>query len=338
MRNLSIEYLRVLFMALIVLLHLMQFGYGESDIIASTSTDSYSQIVLMMLGKLGVPGFIFITGYYGVKLSGKRLATLWVQTSFYAILSTLLLLLLFDKPISKGVVFSFLPLAGGYWFIEDYIILMLFSPLLNDGLKRISKRQLKFIVVALIVVIYGILWSKGRNSAMSLLLFFSIYVAGRYCALYPNKLFQRYKFSILTLSIIALIFIPVFVHYTGKNHLIMKYVITYYNIFTLSAIVSMFIILEGVKQLGGGNLLTKNVLAVYLLHCSPFGQKVLNEYVAPNVPFSVWSSVVIVAVVLIVSVIIDEVRKVVCKPVEGWLTLLFDRLYVPDNTENILHK
>lgn len=338
MRNLSIEYLRVLFMALIVLLHLMQFGYDESYIFESTSTGSYSQIVLMMLGKLGVPGFIFITGYYGVKLSSKRLATLWVQTSFYAILSTLLLLFFFNNPISKGVVFSFLPLAGGYWFVEDYIILMLFSPLLNEGLKRIPKRRLQFIVVALIVVIYGILWSKGRNSAMSLLLFFSIYVVGRYCALYPNKLLHRHKFSILALSMIVLIFIPVVVHYIGKNHLIMKYIITYYNIFTLLAIVSTFIILDGVKRLGGGNILTKNVLAVYLLHCSPFGQKVLNEYVAPNVPFSVWSSFMIVAVVLIVSVIIDEMRKVVCKPVEVWLTLLFDRLYTSDNIENISHK
>lgn len=56
-RNLSVEYLRLFFMFLIVQLHIMQYGYGEEFIINDTSTNSYIQLPLIAIGKLGVPGF-----------------------------------------------------------------------------------------------------------------------------------------------------------------------------------------------------------------------------------------------------------------------------------------
>lgn len=325
MRNLSIECLRILFMCLIVTLHLMQFGYGEVDIINSVSKESYLQLVLIMLGKLGVPGFVFITGFYGVKLSSSRLASLWVQTSFYVLLSTLLMSVFFNKPLSGRFVLSFLPMAGGYWFVEDYIILMLFSPFINTGLENINKKQLQAVVIALVIIMYGIFWMKGRNSAMSLLLFFSIYVIARSLALYPLAILSKYRFIFLVISLTALIFFPIIVHYSGRNHLLLKYVITYFNIFTLVAIISLFSVMYRMKWCGKGNFLTQNVLAVYLIHCSPFGQKIINEYVAPNVKFSIISALLIVLSVYVISALVDEIRKMVCKPIELRLGVFIEK-------------
>lgn len=326
MRNLSVEYMRVLFMSLIVLLHLMQYGYGESEIIESTSVDSYFQLCFIILGKLGVPGFVFITGYYGLKLSCNKISTLWVQTSFYALLSALLMMFFFDKPISKTILLSLLPMADNYWFIEDYIILMLFSPFINLGLSKVSKRQFQFLVISIIIIIYCIYWVKVRYSAMSLLLFFSLYVIGRYLSLYPIRLLYQYKEIVLFLSLFFYISLPLSFHYQGWNHLISKYFVTYYNFFTLSIVVSLFFILNEVKWIGKGNILTKNVLAVYLIHCSKYGQKVLNECIASNVSFDVFSVITIIVIVYITSCLIDEVRKIICNPIEKRIAIQLSRL------------
>lgn len=64
-RNLSVEYLRLFFMFLIVQLHIMQFGYGEDFIINNVSINSYIQLPLITIGKLGVPGFILYLGIMG---------------------------------------------------------------------------------------------------------------------------------------------------------------------------------------------------------------------------------------------------------------------------------
>ena len=326
MRNLSIEYLRVIFMALIVLLHLIQFGYGEAEILASTRADSYVQLILMMFGKLGVPGFIFITGYYGAKLNGNRLGTLWIQCSFYALLSLFLNNILFKKSVTVGgIIHSLLPLAGGYWFIEDYIIIMLFAPLINEGINKIDKKKYTFIVVGLCIIVYLILWLRARNSAMSLLLFFVVYVIGRYLALHPCNYIENKKYIFLSLSVVALIVIPIVVHYYRMNYLIKMYVITYYNIFTIIAVVSIFITVCGHNWLGQGNLLTKNVLAVYLVHCSPVGQKILNDCVIPHVPFSILSTFGLVIVVFLVSIMIEETRKKICNKMEQHLGSLISQ-------------
>ncbi len=92
MRNMAVENLRVLFISLIVLLHILwkDYGglYGVED---NNSIEAYVQLGLTNLVSLGVTGFILISGYYGVKLKLGRIYSLWIQTTVYALLSSLLL-------------------------------------------------------------------------------------------------------------------------------------------------------------------------------------------------------------------------------------------------------
>lgn len=90
MRNLSVEYLRVVFISFIVLLHILWKDYGGLHVaLGDNDVNTYVQLGLTNLVSLGVTGFILISGYYGVKLKINRIVSLWLQTTMYALASAI---------------------------------------------------------------------------------------------------------------------------------------------------------------------------------------------------------------------------------------------------------
>lgn len=92
MRNMTVEYLRLVFISFIVLLHILWEDYGGLyGVTDNQSANAYIQLGLTNLVALGVTGFILISGFYGVKMKIGRIISLWIQTSFYALLSAVLI-------------------------------------------------------------------------------------------------------------------------------------------------------------------------------------------------------------------------------------------------------
>lgn len=90
MRNLSVEYLRVVFISFIVLLHILWKDYGGLHVaLGDNDVNTYVQLGLTNLVSLGVTGFILISGYYGVNLKINRIVSLWLQTTMYALASAI---------------------------------------------------------------------------------------------------------------------------------------------------------------------------------------------------------------------------------------------------------
>ena len=71
----------------------------------------------------------------------------------------------------KGLIDASLSLFDGWWFVADYVILMLMSPFLNAGLERISRKALMFIILMLSFMMYGVWWFHAKDGSMPLLLF-----------------------------------------------------------------------------------------------------------------------------------------------------------------------
>ena len=72
MRNLSVEYLRLIFISLVVLLHILWIDYEGLKVVGDYSLNAFTQLGLTNLTSLGVTGFILISGYYGVKMKLNR--------------------------------------------------------------------------------------------------------------------------------------------------------------------------------------------------------------------------------------------------------------------------
>ena len=270
-------------MLLIVLLHIMQFGYDENIIISSRDTDSYIQLVIMMLGKLGVPGFVFITGYYGVRFKWNRAVSLWLQTTFYALLSIIGMVLIANVFSFYTFINCFIALFDGpWWFISDYFILMLLSIFLNKGIESADKKTFSFVIIFMVFIMY--------------------------ISLHPVNWLDKNKISVFCISLTILILLPIIVHYLNYDILQKKVIITYFNPFTLLCVVSLFLICKATTKVNNGNWLTKNILAVYLVHCSPFGVEILFHRLIPNLSFGFINVCLLILGIFTISIIIEQLR------------------------------
>lgn len=318
MRNMTVEYLRVIFIFLIVLLHILWNDYGGVYLMASNqSTEAYIQLGLTNLTSLGVTGFILISGYYGVKLKISRILSLWIQTTIYALISVLVIYIIWGGSFIKRTIDAPLMLFDGcWWFVTDYLILMLLSPFLNAGLDILNKRQLLFIILVISYIMYGAEWFHAKDASMPLLLFLNTYLVGRYIKLYPIKFVLNFKYSIFIIGLSLLILEPMILHAIGLDGK-MKFVSGNFNVLVLVTDISLLQICLSQQKIGKGNFLTRNVLAIYLIHESEFGRRILHEsifYDGRTIDFVFILSVAIIVVV--VSVLIEEVRRYLFSSIE----------------------
>ena len=237
MRNLSIEYLRLFYISLIVLLHILWTDYGGlNGVMNDYSNTAYIQLGLTNLTSLGVTGFILISGYFGVRLKMNRIISLWMQTTIYSLMS-IVLLYIFDETVGggkliHGIIDSPLKLFDGWWFLSDYLLLMVLSPLINVGIQNIGKKELGFIIIMVSFTMYGVEWFHAKNASMPLLLFFNTYLIGRYIRQYPISFLEKYKYIIFFSGVVLLVAEPMIIHFIGMDSKL-KYVGGNFNILIL---------------------------------------------------------------------------------------------------------
>ena len=181
-RNSNIEVFRCLLMFLIVLYH-----YGN-ECVARGSTSFWSLIFTAFI-LWHVDGFVAISGWFGIKFSWLKFFRLWGLIVFYWFLGL----------VYRGfqTVWHLVPndfyFTGG-WFGGTYLALMLFSPILNAGLKSLvaeSARKAWYcwgLFAAIIFLgwipfhLFTCVEASGGGSHTFLTMMF-VYVTARMCAL-----------------------------------------------------------------------------------------------------------------------------------------------------------
>lgn len=140
-RNMAIELMRCVMMFEIVFLHIMtQNGWFEQG-------GLFARHLLNVL-LTGVEGFVFISGYYGIRFSVAKVARLLGLFVFYTVL--------FAAP-SWNWRYVFSHKLTHNWFLFAYLVLMAFASAFNAALEGRSKRQILAIALPIIVAVYG--WS-----------------------------------------------------------------------------------------------------------------------------------------------------------------------------------
>lgn len=157
-RNSNLEILRIISMILIVAHHYAVHGFGTIEM--TYSFNRYVVGILSLGGKLGVACFVLISGYFMVysKFTLDKLIKLVAETWFYAVGMGILFLYVLTpvEPIGlKSLIKLILPIGyNQYWFMTDYIMLMLISPALNLLILKMSKAMHRNLLIG-----GTILWS-----------------------------------------------------------------------------------------------------------------------------------------------------------------------------------
>jgi len=299
-RDNSIELYRVMLMFGIVLLH----AAGVGDVKAQWLANSL---------KFCVTGFVFISGYFGIRFSWQKIAKLYGLAILYAILGSTVSFLCTGNVHFISVGLKYL---HGLWFLHAYAILMMFAPVLNCVFDQIENRKrLLPIILPLVALVFG--WSYcydvghlkpyvfpaeglGAHSPLTLI---GIYVLARWFKIMGVEQYLTNKR--LLLAVIAAFPFSV----VGLA--------PYNSPFAFVLAASFFVLVRRFVRCGNWPvLLSPSMFCVYLIHVTPPGIDFIiwAKHYAFRHDLSLVGACFVVAIALfLISIAVDLCRRVLAQ-------------------------
>ncbi len=159
-RQSGIELLRIIAMVQIIYLHLYLYGNMHSASASAGDLDGFLVTFVWSFCRAPVDLFIMISGYFmitakfDIKKTIKRAATTYGAMIFYSLtISILYFILNPDKVTNVAVAKAIFPLTSKTWyFLSNYIIILLLSPFLNRMLTTLTKKQYLYFMGIVFVV------------------------------------------------------------------------------------------------------------------------------------------------------------------------------------------
>lgn len=155
LRESQMELLRIVAMSMILIHHFVVHGSGYK--VMEEGLGFQNSFVFY-----GVNIFVMISGYYGIRVRWRSFLSLLITILFFVIVDYLLKcsgywwLHGFDISALGGFGKVLARPFESYWFVSCYLILYIFAPVINIGLKNASRQQLRAIVlIAACYCIYG---------------------------------------------------------------------------------------------------------------------------------------------------------------------------------------
>ena len=260
-RNSSIELYRCLLMFGIVLLHCAGCGEARAPWLGN------------ML-KFCVTGFVFISGYYGIKFSWSKIGKMYALGAYCAILGAVVQACFGGE--NHGLVYESWLNMRRLWFLHAYAVLMAFAPILNLAFER-KGRELALLLFPVVALVFGwsycyeighlrpyVLPTVGLGSHTPLTLI-GIYVAARW--IHVSGVEERissicFTFIVALLPIAAVGLAP------------------YNSIFALILAMLTFLIFKRHVKCGEwASRIAPSMLSVYFLHSTGAGLAVIHNYV-----------------------------------------------------------
>ena len=275
-------------------------------------------------GGIGVSLFVLITGYFMIekeKLKVSKLVKLWLQLLFYDVLIYLIFVIFKLTNFNiKDLIFRFMPITNReWWFASTYFVLILFTPLINVMLDRISKETYKkYLIIGFICFsIIPTFINRGFESN-NLIWFIYIYSVGAYIKIYENDFKYRSSECIFCSMILILLTLVLKVLLDASHvSMLTNFSIRLYDLksFALFAI-SLFIFI-GFKNMKINdnayiNILAKATFGVYLIHDSnfirPWLWNLINAGKYSNSWFIIVYSLIMVFLIYTICTVIELLR------------------------------
>lgn len=269
-RESNIELLRIISILMVVLIHMDGAALG----LPNGSPDNLNlraawQLSVQSALCIGVNCFTLISGYFGIKLRWQSIFSFLFQCVFYAVIIASAACLM--KPEKFGIVFwleSWLVLTHtDLWYVPAYFMLMILSPIINGGMKSLTRRQNMVMVSAFVIFNVWAGWLRGGKfnpTGYTSIQLIMVYMIGQLVALY-NRPQARISMAcgVFYMITTALIFISTLFISNDRAF-------AYNSPLVLLSSVSFFYIFLGFKlQSRTINYIAKSAFAVYLVHKAP---------------------------------------------------------------------
>ena len=324
-RESNFECLRIIAMFLVLVVHATFIGTGYPNYVETIQSpvSSFCRFGFGSISIVCVNLFVLISGWFGIHFHIKKFISFILTAVFYALLVYTALLLLYPhKYLNWGfarTVFMLNP--SDYWFIKSYIILYIFTPILNTYIEQSEEKQLRLTLIAFYILqtiyawlsIYGAADFQGGYSALS---FMGLYLLAQYFHRYPGitKNWSA-KHGIGLFFGIALLNASLGFLVTRLGVPIAGRIFTYTNPLV---IIQSLALLIGFSKLSFQNKLinwvASSCLAVYLLHANElilrpyYGTTIKNWFLQENHLTFLFHTVLFISLIFIASILIDKIR------------------------------
>lgn len=292
MRNPIVELYRLVLMFGVVLLHTIQLaGFGSSPL-------------ARFLG-VSVPGFIFISGWYGIRFSWWKVLRLYGLGVFCTLVACVCSFVFFGGTISGGQILVMT--AKDLWFLNAYIILMCFAPTLN--IAATSKGY--YVPLLIVVFIWSFLlevpvirdyipWAEGmtQNSPLTLIGIYTAAKVGRYMSV------ER-RISTIWLVLLSVV----------SGGLSCLGLARYNSLIALGFAGSIFLLLIRINFSADALFwrlvlfLSPSVFSVYLISGGSAGFALVRELLTAVHAPPLLATMIVASCVFIVCVLIDIIRR-----------------------------
>lgn len=364
-RNYGIDFLRILSMLFVLLLHILKQG-GILSALDKLSLGYNLAWFIEVCAYCAVNCYALISGFigYGSKHKYSNIINLYIQTAFYALLATGVFYVISPDEIGeKAFIKAVLPFGFNlYWYFTAYFCMFFFIPFMNKVLETCDKKQLTGFVVFSIMFfsVFPLIFEKDiffTNNGYSVIWISILYMIGGYIRKY-----EIYK-KISNLKCVVLYFAGVFITFGQK--VIVEYVklklsgetvnegafIKYTSPTMVLCAISLLCLFAKVNFKDGMKKVTAIfspfAFSVYLIHTAPFvWSKVMkNRFVmfANFNPFGMVVAVLVTAVsIFLLCSFIDFIRTQLFKllkikelsiKIESFVTKLFDKKESVDKSE-----
>ena len=198
-RNIAFDILRIIAMLMVTMLHITGHGLGGVEIEAFSGV-YWIVLIFNTFSLVAVNCFVLISGYFlsQKNVSLKKIVALWFQVWTYSVAIYLVLCAMPGVDVNFSIpalVECLCPLLSNqYWFFTCYLLLYLFSPVLNrlmDAWDQQEHQKILIVLIAVFSVIPSInIWgdSFGTNRGYSLVWFSVLYLIAGYIRKYPLRL------------------------------------------------------------------------------------------------------------------------------------------------------
>lgn len=250
-RNYGIDILRIIAVILVLIVHFFYntYYYQSSDL---NNLNIKIQRLIRDFAMICVPLFIMITGFLNKKAKYdksffKGLFNIIIVWFFYSLIEYFVLNILnnnYQALNFKSLLFSITSFSGCKysWYIEMYIGLYLFSPILNNAYNSFDKKNKLYSLLAIlsIIILPGFINSLFDNI---------IHVPSWWTSIYPiayyitGKYISENKFKIKKKTLIILLLLAQILSFSLNYH----FQIEHYTITTFLSTVLVFLIFYDIE-------------------------------------------------------------------------------------------
>lgn len=270
-RNSNVEFLRFVLMLMIFVWHVLVHGFNLKNMSNTHVEFETWHLLLMSFLIPAVNCFVFISGYYGIKLTSRKFCALFGQAAFYYVIMVIFRWLFASSGVSQVSFYyikhNLFPLTNSaWWFLTWYVVLLVISPFIESGLKTIPRSKMwKITVIMLFVNCFGT-WLNFIHDGSDLMGLLTVYLLAGHLRDGNIYISQRVLVIIFLLSTIIIANLAIFFHHEGND----SYTWMMFNLCNPLNIIQAGSLFLFVKNLSCSNnkvfmLLGSNCFAIYLI-------------------------------------------------------------------------